>query len=152
MFSLHVVPVLCCMQTDISEVVIKQMQQRHAQYSNMTYRVSDCRCMPEFMDCSFGHVLDKGGFCGGWYVLAWGLASFPDLLMASLQTSSSMSTHAGRAAFIKHTSAATGEPASSNGAPCSWLGCLCAASAPCHYCSTSAHCHTTCTLLSKQSC
>lgn len=66
MCSLHVVPVLCCMQTDISEVVIKQMQQRHAQYSNMTYRVSDCRCMPEFMDCSFGHVLDKGGFCGGW--------------------------------------------------------------------------------------
>jgi hypothetical protein len=49
------------MQTDISEVVIKQMTQRHAQYSNMTYRVSDCRCMPEFMDCSFGHVLDKGG-------------------------------------------------------------------------------------------
>lgn len=36
------------------------MQQRHAQYTNMTYRVSDCRDMPEFMDCSFGHVLDKG--------------------------------------------------------------------------------------------
>lgn len=46
--------------TDISEVVIKQMKQRHAQYSNMTYRVSDCRNMPEFTDCSFGHVLDKG--------------------------------------------------------------------------------------------
>lgn len=50
-----------CLQTDISEVVIKQMAQRHAQYSNMNYRVSDCRKMPEFMDCSFGHVLDKGG-------------------------------------------------------------------------------------------
>lgn len=51
---------MCRLQTDISEVVIKQMTQRHAQYSNMTYRVSDCRNMPEFMDCSFGHVLDKG--------------------------------------------------------------------------------------------
>jgi hypothetical protein len=36
------------------------MKQRHAQYSNITYRVSDCRNMPEFTDCSFGHVLDKG--------------------------------------------------------------------------------------------
>jgi hypothetical protein len=53
--------VFLALQTDISEVVIKQMQQRHAQYANMTYRVSDCRDMPEFLDCSFGHVVDKGG-------------------------------------------------------------------------------------------
>lgn len=54
--------VMCVLvlQTDISEIVIKQMQQRHAQYTNMTYRVSDCRDMPEFLDCSFGHVVDKG--------------------------------------------------------------------------------------------
>lgn len=58
------VTVFWCVQTDISEVVIKQMTVRHGQYSNMTYRVSDCRKMPEFMDCSFGHVLDKGG-CEG---------------------------------------------------------------------------------------
>lgn len=59
---------VCCVclrvQTDISEVVIQQMQKRHAQYTNMTYRVSDCRCMPEFLDCSFGHVLDKGAELG----------------------------------------------------------------------------------------
>lgn len=59
----------CCpclfLQTDISEVVIKQMQERHKQYTNMTYRIADCRNMPEFSDCSFGHVLDKGACtCG----------------------------------------------------------------------------------------
>eukprot|EP00878_Enallax_costatus_P018491 GHUV01019466.1.p1 GENE.GHUV01019466.1~~GHUV01019466.1.p1 ORF type:complete len:169 (+),score=19.09 GHUV01019466.1:232-738(+) len=46
--------------TDISPVVIEQMQKRHAQYPNLTYLVSDCRNMPEFRDCQFGHVIDKG--------------------------------------------------------------------------------------------
>lgn len=46
--------------TDISEVVVRQMQQRHAAYPNLTYLVSDCRGMPEFLDCQFGHVIDKG--------------------------------------------------------------------------------------------
>lgn len=48
------------MQTDISTVVIKQMKERHAKCSNLSYVVSDCRKMPEFRDCQFGHVIDKG--------------------------------------------------------------------------------------------
>jgi len=47
-------------QTDISQVVIDHMRELHQQYSNMTYVVSDCRNMPEFLDCQFGSVLDKG--------------------------------------------------------------------------------------------
>jgi hypothetical protein len=48
------------LQTDISKVVIAQMKERHAKYSNLTYVVSDCRDMPEFLDCQFRHVVDKG--------------------------------------------------------------------------------------------
>eukprot|EP00775_Hariotina_reticulata_P001493 gene1493-1832_t len=46
--------------TDISQVVVDHMRERHQQYSNMTYVVSDCRNMPEFMEYQFGSVLDKG--------------------------------------------------------------------------------------------
>ncbi|WIA34526.1 hypothetical protein OEZ86_012849 [Tetradesmus obliquus] len=46
--------------TDISTVVITKMKERHANYSNLSYVVSDCRDMPEFLDCQFGHVVDKG--------------------------------------------------------------------------------------------
>lgn len=48
------------LQTDISTVVITKMKERHANYSNLSYVVSDCRDMPEFLDCQFGHVVDKG--------------------------------------------------------------------------------------------
>ncbi|PNH11513.1 Methyltransferase-like protein 13 [Tetrabaena socialis] len=46
--------------TDISEVVVQQMRQRHAALSSLRYVVSDCRRMPEFLDCQFGSVIDKG--------------------------------------------------------------------------------------------
>lgn len=51
---------LVLLQTDISPVVINQMKERHAEYPNLIYLVSDCRNMPEFQDCQFGHVVDKG--------------------------------------------------------------------------------------------
>jgi uncharacterized alpha-E superfamily protein len=47
-------------QTDISKIVITQIKERHAKFANLTYVVSDCRDMPEFLDCQFGHVVDKG--------------------------------------------------------------------------------------------
>ncbi|GFR52820.1 hypothetical protein Agub_g15443, partial [Astrephomene gubernaculifera] len=46
--------------TDISEVVIQQMRSKHAHLPALSYRVSDCRKMPEFLDCQFGSVIDKG--------------------------------------------------------------------------------------------
>ncbi|KXZ54523.1 hypothetical protein GPECTOR_4g588 [Gonium pectorale] len=46
--------------TDISDVVIEQMRARHRDMPNLRYVVSDCRKMPEFLDCQFGSVLDKG--------------------------------------------------------------------------------------------
>jgi hypothetical protein len=55
---LHVAAAI--LQTDISKVVIAQLMERHAKYPNLSYVVSDCRDMPEFLDCQFGHVIDKG--------------------------------------------------------------------------------------------
>ncbi|KAG2436162.1 hypothetical protein HYH02_011666 [Chlamydomonas schloesseri] len=46
--------------TDISEVVIEQMRKKHAEVPGLRYVVSDCRDMPEFLDCQFGSVIDKG--------------------------------------------------------------------------------------------
>ncbi|GIM07323.1 hypothetical protein Vretimale_11477, partial [Volvox reticuliferus] len=46
--------------TDISEVVIDQMRCKHKDVPNLRYVVSDCRNMPEFLDCQFGSVIDKG--------------------------------------------------------------------------------------------
>ncbi|GLC33489.1 hypothetical protein PLESTB_000080400 [Pleodorina starrii] len=46
--------------TDISEVVIEQMRAKHKHIPNLRYVVSDCRSMPEFLDCQFGSVIDKG--------------------------------------------------------------------------------------------
>ncbi|KAG2426368.1 hypothetical protein HXX76_013125 [Chlamydomonas incerta] len=46
--------------TDISEVVIDQMRKKHADVTGLRYVVSDCREMPEFLDCQFGSVIDKG--------------------------------------------------------------------------------------------
>eukprot|EP00198_Chlamydomonas_reinhardtii_P001902 XP_001691238.1 SAM-dependent methyltransferase [Chlamydomonas reinhardtii] len=46
--------------TDISEVVINQMRKKHAGMPGLRYVVSDCRDMPEFLDCQFGSVIDKG--------------------------------------------------------------------------------------------
>ncbi|GIL65553.1 hypothetical protein Vafri_19302 [Volvox africanus] len=47
--------------TDISEVVIDQMRIKHQDLPNLRYVVSDCRNMPEFLDCQFGSVIDKDG-------------------------------------------------------------------------------------------
>jgi hypothetical protein len=47
-------------QTDISTTLIQQLKAKHAHIPNLSYCVSDCRCMPEFKECSFGSVIDKG--------------------------------------------------------------------------------------------
>lgn len=46
--------------TDISEVIISKLKAAHGGRKGLTYFVSDCRCMPEFHDCQFGSVIDKG--------------------------------------------------------------------------------------------
>ena len=49
------------MQTDISPVVIEQMNEQHAKhFPALQHRVSDCRAMPEFKTGYFGAVIDKG--------------------------------------------------------------------------------------------
>ncbi|GLI60014.1 hypothetical protein VaNZ11_002078, partial [Volvox africanus] len=48
------------LNTDISEVVIDQMRIKHKDLPNLQYVVSDCRNMPEILDCQFGSVVDKG--------------------------------------------------------------------------------------------
>mmetsp|Transcript_28747 Transcript_28747/g.63304 ORF Transcript_28747/g.63304 Transcript_28747/m.63304 type:complete len:472 (-) Transcript_28747:1214-2629(-) len=46
--------------TDISHVVIEQMKEKYKNMPNLSYVLSDVRAMPEFVDCQFGNVLDKG--------------------------------------------------------------------------------------------
>eukprot|EP00879_Flechtneria_rotunda_P016998 GHRR01017795.1.p1 GENE.GHRR01017795.1~~GHRR01017795.1.p1 ORF type:complete len:228 (+),score=50.43 GHRR01017795.1:1093-1776(+) len=46
--------------TDISAVVIKQMQELHKSIPQLTYRVGDARSMPEFQGASFDSIVDKG--------------------------------------------------------------------------------------------
>jgi hypothetical protein len=53
-------PPAAASQTDISTTLIQQLQAKHAHIPNLSYCVSDCRCMPEFKECSFGSVIDKG--------------------------------------------------------------------------------------------
>lgn len=45
---------------DISSVAIAHMAELHKGLHQLTYRVGDARSMPEFGDCSFGAVIDKG--------------------------------------------------------------------------------------------
>lgn len=52
------------LQVDISQVAIQQMKEKHAGIPGLTYQLGDCRNMPEFMDCQFGSVIDKGGSVG----------------------------------------------------------------------------------------
>lgn len=44
---------------DISAVVIEQMRRMHGS-PGQSWEVADCRSMPQYADCSFGTVLDKG--------------------------------------------------------------------------------------------
>lgn len=57
---LTLLPSLLCLQTDISQVVIDQMKDKHAHMKRLSYHVSDCRNMPEFFDCQYGSAIDKG--------------------------------------------------------------------------------------------
>ncbi|KAI8467759.1 MAG: hypothetical protein J3K34DRAFT_523470 [Monoraphidium minutum] len=45
---------------DIAPNVIERMAAQHADLPRLSYAVADCRDMPQFTDCSFGGVLDKG--------------------------------------------------------------------------------------------
>jgi len=45
---------------DISGVVIKAMEQKHKDYSGMTYKVMDVTSMPEYAAGSFDVIIDKG--------------------------------------------------------------------------------------------
>lgn len=55
------VPYIVSMQTDISPVVIDQMNEQHAKhFPALQHCVSDCRAMPEFKTGYFGAVIDKG--------------------------------------------------------------------------------------------
>ncbi len=46
-------------------MVIEQMRAKHSHLPALRYVVSDCRCMPEMLDCQFGSVIDKGAASGG---------------------------------------------------------------------------------------
>ena len=48
------------LQVDISQVVIKHMQEQHRSLPNLEYVCTDCRRMPCFRDCSFASAIDKG--------------------------------------------------------------------------------------------
>lgn len=48
------------LQVDISQVVIDQMRVKYAAMKNLEYAVADCRCMPQYRDCSFASAIDKG--------------------------------------------------------------------------------------------
>lgn len=56
---------LHAMQVDISQVVVDQMQKKHADMPNLEYVCADCREMPCFRDCSFASAIDKGELCIG---------------------------------------------------------------------------------------
>lgn len=45
---------------DIARNVIDKLKQEHSGIPGLSYAVTDCRNMPEYMDCEFGGVLDKG--------------------------------------------------------------------------------------------
>jgi hypothetical protein len=51
-------------QIDIAANIIAQLQEQHAGVPGLSYAVADCRDMPEFCDCQFGAVLDKGAAPG----------------------------------------------------------------------------------------
>lgn len=46
---------------DIASNIIDKLKAEHAGVPGVTYAVADCRDMPQYMDCEFGGVLDKGG-------------------------------------------------------------------------------------------
>lgn len=48
------------MQVDIAKNIIDKLTEQHKDIPGLTYAVGDCRDMPEYMDCQFGGVLDKG--------------------------------------------------------------------------------------------
>ncbi|KAI8469001.1 MAG: S-adenosyl-L-methionine-dependent methyltransferase [Monoraphidium minutum] len=45
---------------DIASNVIEQLSALHAGVPGLSYAVADCRDMPQYSDCEFGSVLDKG--------------------------------------------------------------------------------------------
>jgi len=51
---------------DIARNIIDKLVQQHEGVPGLTYAVADCRDMPQYMDCEFGGVLDKGARAAGW--------------------------------------------------------------------------------------
>eukprot|EP00775_Hariotina_reticulata_P003183 gene3183-3461_t len=45
---------------DYSPVAIERLQRQYPGHPGLHYAVADARCMPQYNDCSFGGILDKG--------------------------------------------------------------------------------------------